>query len=155
MEAHKEQIAGRDGDFDMSKRDERIPISDLMQVQHPGFRAFSVGREMDSVYHPIFFDYCVCVCERFRHHAYKHNTPLITENSLMQIIEYIKQIDGSDDPEVVFPLRENIRNACFNFVEHCEDMGGRFNNPTTITSFYDNLGTMVMYVAYDFAGVEH
>ena len=35
-----------------------IPVSDLMQSNHPGYRAFCIGYGMNDVYHPVFFDYC-------------------------------------------------------------------------------------------------
>ena len=133
-----------------------IPISDLMQVNHPGYRAFCIGGDMDEVYHPVFFDYCIKVCEVFTKYAHEHhNRMLVTENSLFHIIDALKSLDETDEPEDVFPLRERIRSACYTFMTHCEDMASKFKQPSTIKEFYDNLGKLVLTVACEYSGGEH
>jgi len=131
-----------------------IPISDLMQLEHPGYTVYSCGTDMPEEHYPLFMDYCVCVCKRFRHYAAEHNNALVTENSLVQIIDFLKEIEDSDDPAIVWPLREKIRSSCFEFKTHCEDMGKCFQTPPSMFSFYKNLGEIVMTIACDFAGVE-
>ena len=131
-----------------------IPISDLMQIQHPGYNMYSFGTDMEEEHYPLFMDYCVCVCRRFRHYAAKHNNALVTENSLMQIIDFLKEIENSDEPEIVLPLREKIRSSCYEFNTHCEDMGKCFQTPPSMPLFYKNLGEIVITIACDFAGVE-
>tara|TARA_R100000152_G_C6781503_1_gene216117 strand:- start:341 stop:745 length:405 start_codon:yes stop_codon:yes gene_type:complete len=133
-----------------------IPISDLMQVNHPGYRAFCMGGDMDETYHPIFFDYCLKVCETFTVYAYRHyNKSLITANSLGDIIHALKTLSDTDEPEIVFPLREEIRNSCYAFIVHCEDMASKFKQPSTIKEFYEKLGLLVLTIACEYSGVEH
>jgi len=133
-----------------------IPIADLMQTNHPGYRAFCIGGDMDEVYHPVFFDYCLNVCDTFSRYAHQHyNKTLITENSLMSIIHALKTLEGTDEPEEVFPLREGIRSSCYTFIVHCEDMAAKFKQPSTIKDFYENLGKLVLTVACEYSGVEH
>jgi len=131
-----------------------IPISDLMQIQHPGYNAYRCGVDMDEDHYPLFMDYCVCVCRRFRYYATKHNNALVTENSLMQIIDFLKAIEDTDEPEFVLPLREKIRTSCFEFKEHCNDMGRCFQTPASMPLFYKDIGEIVSTIACDFAGVE-
>ena len=131
-----------------------IPISDLMQIQHPGYNAYRCGSDMDEDHYPLFIDYCVCVCRRFRYYATKHNNALETENSLMQIIDFLKAIEDTDEPEIVLPLREKIRTSCFEFKEHCDDMGRCFQTPASMPLFYKNIGEIVSTIACDFAGGE-
>jgi hypothetical protein len=132
-----------------------IPVSDLMQVQHPGYRTFIQSNNMSAIHYPLFFDYCICVSERFRHYAYQEANVLINENSLMHIIDCIKQLDDTDEPEIVLPLREQIRHSCYEFLEHCNDMSTKFKSPTSISLFYNELGQLVMQTAFEFAGVQH
>jgi len=135
-----------------------IPVSDLMQSNHPGYRAFCIGHSMNDVYHPVFFDYCVRVCEVFRRHANNHHEDkmaLMTETSITRIIESLKLINETDEPEEVYPLRETIRNECYEFLKHCDYMSGKFQKPTAMTQFYDLLGDMVMTISFEHAGVEH
>ncbi|MHA2024012.1 MAG: hypothetical protein ACTSWQ_10160 [Candidatus Thorarchaeota archaeon] len=132
-----------------------ISMSDLMQIEHPGYNVYSCGTDMEEEYYPLFMDYCVCVCKRFRHYAAQHNNTLVTENSLMQIIDFLKEIEDSDDPAIVLPLREKIRSSCYEFRTHCEDMGKCFQTPPSMFSFYKNMGEIVSTIACDFAGVEH
>jgi len=131
-----------------------IPVSDLMQIQHPGYNAYQQGIDMDEEYYPLFMDYCVCVCRRFRYYAEKHSNALVTENSLMQIIDFLKEVEDTDEPELVFPLREKIRIACSEFKEHCDDMSNCFQVPSSLPMFYSNIGDIVTIIACDFAGVE-
>ena len=86
-----------------------IPVVDLMQTQHPGYLSFLSGENMDKSQYPLFFDYCVKVTERFRYHAFKEANVLVNEDSLMHIIDCVKQLDDTDEPEIVLPLREQIR----------------------------------------------
>tara|TARA_R100001079_G_C4423744_1_gene140950 strand:+ start:484 stop:897 length:414 start_codon:yes stop_codon:yes gene_type:complete len=135
-----------------------IPIGDLMQSNHPGYRAFCIGTSMKEVYHPVFFDYCVRVCDTFKRHANDHtsyNQPVVSENSLMKVIDCLKAISETDEPDEVFPLRESIRDSCYEFMEYCSYMKSRFEQPTSIAKFYDELGQLVLYIACDYAGVEH
>lgn len=132
-----------------------IPVSDLMQVNHPGYRVFCMGHSMSELHYPVFLDYCVNVCERFRFYAYQHNGSVIIENSLMEVIENLKDLDETDEPEEVFPLREKIREACYKFKVHCEDMGDKFTRPDAIVKFYNTIGQLVVDVSFSYAGVEN
>ena len=80
-----------------------IPVGELMQSNHPGYRAFCLGETMQEVYHPVFFDYCVRVCDTFKRHADDHcngeRHPIVSENSLMRVIDCLKAVSETDDPE--------------------------------------------------------
>jgi len=132
-----------------------IPISDLMQVSHPGYRAFCIGHGMSDMQYPVFMDYCTNVCQRFRYHARQHNGTVIMENSLMEIIEAMRDMDETDEPEEIFPLRSIIRNACYDFKEHCDEMGSKFTRPDSIKQFYQRIGQLVLDVAFSYAGIEN
>lgn len=131
-----------------------IPISDLMQVTHGGFRAFKCGNNIEEEQFPLFLDYCLCVCERFRHYAEGYSERLVTENSLMQIMDCIHELNKTDEPEKVFPLRYKLKACCDNFVRYCDDMGRCFDKPQSMTQFYSDIGKMVNMVVCDYAGVE-
>lgn len=150
MEEDKVSITRNSGEYGM------IPITDLMQVTHPGYQVYTLGAERSKpdLHLPVFLDYCTCVCERFRHYASQHTERLVTENSLMKVIDIVKELDETDDPEIVFPLRGALVSASLEFVEHCKDMGNCFKTPYTMKQFYHNLGAMVETLTKRFAGVE-
>ena len=83
MEENKNAITRNSGEYGM------IPITDLMQVTHPGYQVYSLGvdRTNPNIHLPVFLDYCTCVCERCRHYATQHTERLVTENSLMKVID--------------------------------------------------------------------
>ena len=131
-----------------------IPVVDLMQISHPGYRAFSRGRDMDDVMFPAFMDYSIHVCNRFKHYAYEHGGSLITENSLNQIVDYIHDLNETDDPAEVFPMRTRLQGLCLDFREHCDGMGRCFKVPESMSRFYSDLGDLVLHMTYKYAGVE-
>lgn len=136
-----------------------IPVGDLMQQHHPGYRAFCLGESMQEVYHPVFFDYCVRVCDTFRKHSNEHSMKnseiIVSENSLMKVIDCLKSISETDEPEDVFELRELIRESCYEFMEYCCYMRSRFQQPTSVGRFYEELGRLVLSISCDYAGVDH
>lgn len=118
-----------------------ISVSDLMQVTHPGHRLFVRDKNIKDDEFPVFLDYCVCVCDRFSHYIQQYGTnSLITESSLLMVIEGMKEIDGCDDPAVVLPIREKLTEAIADFLTTCESMSRCFTNPSTIKNFYHKLG---------------
>lgn len=137
----------------MSKM-KNIPVVDLMQISHPGYRAFSRGRDMDEVMFPAFMDYSLRVCNRFKHYAYEHGNSLITENSLNQIVDYIHDLNETDDPAEVIPMRTKLQSLCVDFREHCNGMGRCFKVPESMGRFYSDLGDLVLHMTYRYAGVE-
>mgnify|MGYP003117585082 FL=1 len=150
MEENKISVARNSGEYGM------IPVTDLMQITHPGYQVYSLGADKSNpdIHLPVFLDYCTCVCERFRHYASQHTERLVTENSLMKVIDIVKELDETDDPEIVFPLRGALLGASSEFLEHCEDMGNCFTTPYTMRKFYQNLGSMVSTLTKRFAGLE-
>jgi hypothetical protein len=72
----------------------------------------------------------------------------------MKVIDIVKELDESDDPEIVFPLRGALIGASYEFIEHCKDMGNCFKTPHTMKNFYNNLGGMVQELTKKFAGVD-
>ena len=131
-----------------------IPISDLMQITHPGYAVFRLGDDIEEEHFPLFLDYCLCVCERFRHYAEEYSERLVTENSLVQIMDCIHELNRTDEPEEVFPLRYKLKVSCDNFASYCNDMGKCFDRPPSMVRFYSDIGKMVDMVVCDYAGVE-
>tara|TARA_R100000152_G_C6758335_1_gene182207 strand:+ start:780 stop:1190 length:411 start_codon:yes stop_codon:yes gene_type:complete len=130
-----------------------IPVVDLMQVAHPGYRAFSQGEDMQDILFPAFMDYAIQVCNRFKHYAYENGKNLISENSINQIADYIHDLNETDDPAEVFPLRHKLQSLCLDFKDHCNGMGRCFKSPENMSQFYTELGDLVLHMTYKFAGV--
>ena len=130
-----------------------IPIAELMQVGHPGYRVFLSGRNMSSDRYPLFLSYCLAVDEKFRYHAMEHNGSTYTDDSLMRVTMLMRRLNETDEPEDVFPIREELRNAVYEFKHYCDKMSGRFTRPNSIREFYIELGDLVLDIAFDFAGL--
>ena len=77
-----------------------IPIADLMQVRHPGYRVFLEGREISRDQYPLFLSYCLSVDKKFRYYAMEHNGSTFTDDSLMRIAMLMRSLDETDEPEL-------------------------------------------------------
>tara|TARA_B100000287_G_scaffold207307_1_gene195595 strand:+ start:1139 stop:1543 length:405 start_codon:yes stop_codon:yes gene_type:complete len=130
-----------------------IPLTDLMQVTHPGYSAYALGKDMREVHYPMFFDYCLKVCDTFRHYAEKHSSNVITEQSLHQILDYVKDLNETDEPEDVFAIRNRLESACYAFEGHCRDMGRCFKSPDNMADYYESLGDLLTYTIHKYAGI--
>ena len=130
-----------------------IPLTELMQVTHPGYSAYSLGKDMKEVHYPMFFDYCMRVCDTFRHYAAKHSSNVITEQSLHQILDYVSELNETDDPAEVFLLRNKLESACYAFEGHCRDMGRCFKSPENMADYYRNLGDLLTHTIHEYAGI--
>ena len=130
-----------------------IPIADLMQGRHPGYRVFLEGREISRDHYHLFLSYCLSVDKKFRYYAMEHNGSTFTDASLMRIAMLMRSLDETDEPEDVFPMREQLRNAVYEFRHYCEKMSSRFTRPGSIKEFYIELGELILNVAFDYAGL--
>ena len=83
----------------------------------------------------------------------EHNGSTFTDDSLMRIAMLMRGLDETDEPEDVFPIREQLRNAVYEFKHYCDKMSSRFTRPDSIRDFYVELGELVLDVAFDYAGL--
>tara|TARA_A100001201_G_scaffold48315_1_gene48245 strand:+ start:195 stop:617 length:423 start_codon:yes stop_codon:yes gene_type:complete len=132
---------------------QQIPVVDLMQISHPGYRAYSLGQNMDDIMFPAFLDYSMHVCNRFKHYAYEHGKSQIKESSLSQIVDLVHELNETDDPNEVFPIRHALEGLCHDFKQHCAGMGRCFKSPDNMSDFYNKLGELVEHMTFKFAGV--
>ena len=129
-----------------------IPIADLMQVRHPGYRVFLTGRDMDREHYPTFLNYCIEVDKKFRYYAEEYGSHY-DNHSLSKIAMLMHQLEDEDNPYLVFPIREHLRDAVYEFKHHCDRMGAKFTRPDSIREFYAELGDLVIDMVFDYAGM--
>ena len=132
-----------------------ISVSDLMQVTHPGHRIFVRDANIKDREFPLFLDYCVFVCDRFKHYIEQYvASGLVTESSLMMVIESLKELEETDEPAEVLPIRVSLMNALMDFETTCESMSRCFTNPSILKQFYNKLGTRLRDEVVLYAGLE-
>ena len=154
MEEDKEAVTRHYG----GQRMTNIPLTELMQATHPGYSAYCQGKNMKEVQHPMFFDYCLKVCDTFHHYAAKHSTKrpyLYAEysNTLHQILDYVNDLNETDEPAEVFDIRNKLEGACYAFEKQCSDMGKCFKSPENMAEYYDSLGKLLTHTIHEYAGI--
>jgi len=127
---------------------------DLMQITHPGFQLFQKDIIDLEAELPLFMEYCVIVCKRFKHYA-NMNHEYVTMMSLTDVVSLLDQISDTDDPAEILPLRELIAESVTKFKELCEDMASCIVNESVASDFYIRLGEKTMEYCFDYTGVEH
>jgi hypothetical protein len=126
---------------------------DLMQVSHPGFQLLQSHNINVEEELPIFMEYCVIVCRRFKFYANK-NHEFVTMLSLTDVIGALDELSETDDPSRVFPLRREIKESVTKFKELCEDMASCITNESVAADFYIRLGHKTYNYCLEYAGVE-
>ena len=131
-----------------------ISVSDLMQITHPGHGLFISEKDIPDSDFPLFLDYVVHVFERFKHYAEEQNSSRLSDKSLYTIIDLMKNLNDSDDPSMVIPLREDLKNALIELEMMCESMSRCFTSPLVVSSFYIRMGMRLKEQVSAYAGVE-
>ena len=66
----------------------------------------------------------------------------------------MKNLNDSDDPSIVIPLREDLKNALIELEMMCESMSRCFTSPLVVSSFYIRMGMRLKEQVSAYAGVE-
>ena len=65
-----------------------IPVMDLLQMSHPGYRLLKQKEPIGDKQLPVFLDFCTCACERFAHYADEiHGAALPPNQIVIDIID--------------------------------------------------------------------
>lgn len=131
-----------------------ISVSDLMQITHPGHLHYTRDEDVLEKDFPLFLDYVVHVYDRFKHYAEQQENGRLSDRSLYAIIDCMKQLNETDEPSEVYPLRDSLKNYVLEFEVVCDSMSRCFTSPLIVNSFYSRLGVRVGQQVLKYAGAE-
>lgn len=132
-----------------------INISDLMQITHPGHKHYISDKNVQDTDLPLFLDYCVNVVERFHHHSEKNfDIGLENKDCIVNIVSLMRNLDNTDEYEVVFNLRKKLDEELANFDYICEVMSQCFVSPSFVKDFYEKLSNKLNDEITSYAGIE-
>ena len=149
MEENQSTVAGASGGYGAMM----VRTVDLMQVSHPGFRLLQTD---DIDVHdelPLFMEYCVIVCKRFKFYA-NRNHKYVTMMCLTDVLAALDKMSETDEPSEILPLRQEIKESATKFRDLCEDMASCIVNESVAADFYIRLGHKTFDYCLEYAGVD-
>lgn len=130
-----------------------IVISDLLQMGHPGYRLMKNENGIRERQLPTFLDYVSLVYQRFKFYVNEESLGNLEYGShLMDILSALKVLSESDDPAVVIPTREALKQSLPFFEEECKRMGKCFTSPPFVKGFYSDLSNKVVEAVHEMVG---
>jgi len=129
---------------EVSGVEQRIVITDLLQMSHPGYRLLKNNRKITEKELPTLLDYATLVYKRFKFYVNRESYDnLEYATFLSDIVEALKTLSEEDDPFVVFPVRDNLKSLLPLFDDECKRMGKCFTNPPFVKDFYSELSNAI------------
>lgn len=133
--------------------EQRIVITDLLQMSHPGYRLIKNGRVITERELPTLLDYSTLVYERFKFYVNRDSYDNLSYSSfLSDIVDALKTLSEEDDPFKVFPVRDELRSLIPLFEDECKRMGKCFTNPPFVRTFYTELSDAMSQAANEIMG---
>lgn len=133
--------------------EQRIVITDLLQMSHPGYRLIKNGRVITERELPTLLDYSTLVYERFKFYVNRDSYDNLKYSSfLSDIVDALKTLSEEDDPFKVFPVRDELRSLIPLFEDECKRMGKCFTNPPFVRTFYTELSDAISQAANEIMG---
>lgn len=126
---------------------------DLMQITHPGFSLYQMPTFDLEEYMPMYMEYVILVCKRFKHYAIM-SQEVITMMCLTDIVSILDRMSETDDPAEIIPLRDDLRECVTKFDDLCQDMSDCIINESMASDFYLRLGEKTKQHCFEYAGVE-
>lgn len=124
--------------------EQRIVITDLLQMSHPGYRLIKNSRKITEKELPTLLDYATLVYDRFKFYVNRDSYGNLEYSTfLSDIVESLKTLSEEDEPSVVFPVRDNLKSLLPLFEDECKRMGKCFTNPPFVRQFYTELSDAV------------
>ena len=132
-----------------------ISISDLMQISHPGHKHYVSSYNLHDTDLPLFLDYCVNVVDRFNHYSMMNfQRGLDNIDCIFKIVDLMKSLQDTDEPQDVFEIREKLMKEMSNFEFLCDSMARCFVSPSFVKEFYEGLSNRLKNEISVYAGVE-
>jgi hypothetical protein len=118
-----------------------IIIDELFVSSHPGYRLLHDNIIIDEKRLPVFLDYISLVFQKFNFYVEKENLQLVFGSAILEIIEYLKTLCESDEPEIVFETRRKLREILPRIRGELKLMGSCFLDPPSIQQFYEDIAS--------------
>ena len=132
-----------------------VSVSDLRQITHPGHRLLVTDKSIKENELPMFLDYSVMVYGRFKHYAENNNNLRISDKSLLDIMDNLKELRETDEPSEVHVLRESLKGNLKEFRKVCKSMSNCFSSPLVVKSFYDAMSERMTNEIILYAGINY
>ena len=124
--------------------EQRIVITDLLQMSHTGYRLIKNNRKITEKELPTLLDYATLVYDRFKFYVNRDSYGNLEYSTfLSDIVKSLKTLSEEDEPAVVFPVRDNLKSLLPLFEDECKRMGKCFTNPPFVRQFYTELSDAV------------
>lgn len=118
-----------------------IIIDELFVSSHPGYRLLHDNIIIDEKRLPVFLDYISLVFQKFNFYVEKENLQLVFGSAILEVIDYLKTLCQSDEPEIVFETRRKLREILPRIRGELRLMGSCFLDPPSIQQFYEDIAS--------------
>ncbi len=118
-----------------------IIIDELFVSSHPGYRLLHDNIIIDEKRLPVFLDYISLVFQKFNFYVEKENLQLVFGSAILEVIDYLKTLCQSDEPEIVFETRRKLREILPRIRGELKLMGSCFLDPPSIQQFYEDIAS--------------
>lgn len=118
-----------------------IIIDELFVSSHPGYRLLHDNIIIDEKRLPVFLDYISLVFQKFNFYVEKENLQLVFGSAILEVIDYLKTLCESDEPEIVFETRRKLREILPRIRGELKLMGSCFLDPPSIQQFYEDIAS--------------
>lgn len=118
-----------------------IIIDELFVSSHPGYRLLHDNIIIDEKRLPVFLDYISLVFQKFNFYVEKENLQLVFGSAILEVIDYLKTLCESDEPEIVFETRRKLREILPRIRGELRLMGSCFLDPPSIQQFYEDIAS--------------
>tara|TARA_Y100001937_G_scaffold32312_1_gene46169 strand:+ start:10169 stop:10597 length:429 start_codon:yes stop_codon:yes gene_type:complete len=121
-----------------------IQIKDLLQQDHPGYgmvksKHTGIFSEKEL---PLFLDFVALLFERFNFYLGDSGLHVLEFGTkIPMLIHNLKTICESDEPEIVFPVRKEMREIIPLIEQEFHGMGDCFTEPPMVKQFYERVAS--------------
>ena len=115
-----------------------VPVPDLLQMTHPGYRYIQQMRPLDTAEIPTFLDFCRRLTERFEHYGEINITPPDLFSLLGATFETLLE---DDNPITFLPASFVIQRLLDEFDELIDNMQKAFSTQPRVRGFYRDVAS--------------
>lgn len=115
-----------------------VPVPDLLQVTHPGYRYVNLGSLIKERDVPTYLDFCIKLIERFEHYGDMRVTPF---DLFPKLVECFDTLFNNDDPSDFFPAIKLLNSLLEEFDLVVDNMQRAFMSNPRITKFYKDVAS--------------
>ena len=115
-----------------------VPVPDLLQVSHPGYRYVNLGRIIKEKDVPTYLDFCIKLIERFEHYGDMSITPT---DLFPMLVRCFDTLFNNDDPIEFLPAVELLSRLLEEFDMVADNMQRAFMSNPRITKFYKDVAS--------------